>query len=394
MRILTALTYYTPHISGLTIYARRLLRRLAAKGHTVTVLTSHFSHELPRREELDGTTVIRTRMMTRISKGAVMPFLPWHALRLAAAHDLVYLHLPQFEAVVIALAAKLARKPIVVSYQCDIVLPSRRARFVFAKLIDWSHGLTCALADTIVTTSEDFAAHSAMLGRFRHKVLAVTPPIEIGADGVGPAELRRRFDLGDGPLVGFVGRFAEEKGIEYLVESVPLVLRELPDARYVMVGLTDQVFGERVHERVWPKIEALGPRIRHIGVLDDDDLRALYHAIDVLVLPSTNSTESFGMTQAEAMLAGTPVVTTDLPGVREAVRVSGMGRLVPPRDGPALADAIVAVLRDPASYSRPEEEVRELFDPQRTADFYEKLFRKLVGARGRASSDAEPRSGS
>jgi len=136
--------------------------------------------------------------------------------------------------------------------------------------------------------------------------------------------------------------------------------------------------GERVHEQVQPRIDALGAAIALLGMLGDDELAAFYDAIDVLVLPSTNSTESFGMTQAEAMITGTPVVASDIPGVREAIRITGMGLLAAPRDAQSLARAIVAVLRDPAAYVKPAAEIRSLFDPERTVDAYEALFSSLA----------------
>lgn len=391
MRILTTLTYYTPHISGLTVYARRVARRLVERGHDVTVLTSHFSGDLPMREAVDGAKVVRSPVLVRVSKGALMPLFSWQAARLIASHDVVHLHLPQFEASAVAILAKLLRKPIAVSYQCDIVLPSWWARLLFIRLIRWSHRLTCALADRIVATSDDYAAHSALLQRFSHKVVSTYPPIELANGDAGDCSLRERHNLGDGPLVGFVGRFAEEKGIDYLVGSVPWVLREAPEARYVMAGHTEKVVGERVHDRVRPMIEALGSHIIHIGNLTDAELSEFYRTVDVLVLPSINRTESFGMTQAEAMLAGTPVVATDMPGVREVVRVTGMGELVPPRDEQALARAIVAVLRNPARYVRPEHEIRERFDPQKAATFYEKLFADLVRSRQGIITPETPR---
>ena len=108
-------------------------------------------------------------------------------------------------------------------------------------------------------------------------------------------------------------------------------------------------------------------------------MAAFYRMVDVLVLPSVNSTESFGMTQAEAMLMGTPVVSTDLPGVREPVRVTGMGELVPPKDDEALARAITAVIQEPGRYVRPASEVSERFSSRRTAEYYEQLFSDLLG---------------
>jgi glycosyltransferase involved in cell wall biosynthesis len=223
---------------------------------------------------------------------------------------------------------------------------------------------------------------------FHQKVLSVHPPIELPGPGGDGLAFRRQHDLGEGPLVGFLGRFSEEKGISYLIESVPLVLRDIPNARYVLAGPTATVPGERVHEQLRSRIEALGSTVVHVGLLPDEELGAFYRAIDVLTLPSTNSTESFGMTQAEAMLAGTPVVASDMPGVRETIRLTGMGLLAPPADAQALAAAIVAVLRNPAKYARPEQEIRSIFDPERTATFYEQLFASLLSKQAFSPQEA------
>jgi glycosyltransferase involved in cell wall biosynthesis len=83
--------------------------------------------------------------------------------------------------------------------------------------------------------------------------------------------------------------------------------------------------------------------------------------------------------QVEAMLKGTPVVTTDLPGVRVAVRATGMGEIVPPRDSEALATAIIKVLENRERYVIPAEKVEQIFDPQKTYDFYEDLFAAALG---------------
>ncbi len=63
-------------------------------------------------------------------------------------------------------------------------------------------------------------------------------------------------------------------------------------------------------------------------------------------MPSINSTESFGMVQVEAMICGTPVIASDLPGVRQPVKSSGMGKIVAVKDAKSLADAITEQLHD------------------------------------------------
>ena len=108
-RVLIVLTYYRPHVSGLTIYAERLARELAARGHQVTVLTSRYDRSLPKRELVDGVSIIRVPVLTRVSKGVLMPIALW-AVREARRHDAVSIHLPQFDGAAVAIAARLMRR--------------------------------------------------------------------------------------------------------------------------------------------------------------------------------------------------------------------------------------------------------------------------------------------
>jgi glycosyltransferase involved in cell wall biosynthesis len=225
--------------------------------------------------------------------------------------------------------------------------------------------------------TEDYARHSKLLRRFLHKTSWVYPPIEL-PEPLHGFDIRERWGLGGGPLIGFVGRLAEEKGIETLLASLALVREQVPDARLVMAGPTDAVPGERrARARLLGWIEDRAD-VMHVGVLSPAELAAFYGTIDVLAVPSTNSTESFGMTQAEAMLAGTPAVASDLPGVREPVRATGMGEVITPGDAPGFASAFVRVIRSRRDYVRPEAEVRSTFDPARTANFYADLFDSLL----------------
>ena len=73
MKIVEVLTYYRPHISGLTIYVERLSKALACQGHEVTVLTSQYNKQLPLNEMMDGVRIKRVPVAFRVSKGVIMP---------------------------------------------------------------------------------------------------------------------------------------------------------------------------------------------------------------------------------------------------------------------------------------------------------------------------------
>ena len=98
VNILVALTYYRPHVSGLTIYVERLSRALVERGHQVTVLTSQYDRALPRRENLQGVAVVRVPVLMRVSKGVIMPTIGWHATEQVWKNDVISLHLPQLDA--------------------------------------------------------------------------------------------------------------------------------------------------------------------------------------------------------------------------------------------------------------------------------------------------------
>jgi glycosyltransferase involved in cell wall biosynthesis len=107
------------------------------------------------------------------------------------------------------------------------------------------------------------------------------------------------------------------------------------------------------------------------------------------VLPSLNSTESFGLVQVEGMLCGAPSIASALPGVRQPVTLTGMGEIVPIGDSVALAEAVIRVLNDKAKYRRPRSDIESLFSTPHTAELYEKLFEDLLAQKQGKRSAAE-----
>jgi glycosyltransferase involved in cell wall biosynthesis len=385
MKILVALTYYRPHISGLTIYVERAARALAARGHEVLVLTSRYDRRLPLEEVRDGVRIRRVPVLMRVSKGVIMPTIGWWATRLARWADVLWLHLPQFDAAGIALRGRLFRKPVVLTYHCDVTLPPGWLNRVANQVVHLMDHLAARLADVIVSYTEDYARHSPYLSRYLAKVRVIPPPVEIPVpDPERVAAFRARWGLEGHVVIGMAARLAAEKGVEYLLEALPHILAVYPNARVLFAGPYRNVLGEEAYaRRLAPLFERYRDHWTFVGVLEPEEMAAFYASCDVVVLPSWNATESFGLVQVEAMLCGTPVVASDLPGVRVPTQTTGMGLTFPPRDSRALAQAILRVLAERPAFCRPREWVAQHYNTERTAAAYEALFEELRASRDR-----------
>lgn len=383
MRILIALTYYRPWVSGLTIYVERLSRALVAGGHRVTVLTSQYDRKLAQQENVDGVRVRRAPVAFRVSKGVIMPTIGVEATREVLAHDVVGLHLPQLDAAGIALRARLLGRPSVLTYHCDLMLPEGAVNAIANRVVDFANRMAGTLVNRVIAYTEDYATHSPFLSRYLDKLEIVPPPVEVQPSSPDQvAEFITHHRQTRGPAIGMAARLATEKGVEYLLGALPRILAVHPEAEVLFAGQHEDVLGEEHYaRRLAPLFERYQRHWTFLGVLQPAEMSAFYSACDVTVLPSVNSTESFGLVQIESMICGTPVVASDLPGVRQPVRTTGMGAVVPLRDSDALGEAILRVLEDPREYAKDAAEIAARFSPRRCAENYEALFSDLLGRR-------------
>jgi glycosyltransferase involved in cell wall biosynthesis len=382
MKILIVLTYYRPHTSGLTIYAERLAKAFVRRGHQVTVLTSRFDKNLPLEEVQDGVRIVRVPVFFRISKGVIMPTFGMIANRLVMKNDVIQLHLPQFDAAGVALRGRLMRKPTVITYHCDLLMPPGITSWLANQGVRLMNFMAGVFTHRFVTYTRDYAENSAYLRGFIQKVNIIPPPVElplVSQEAISAFAQEHNPD-GRRPVIGMAARFATEKGVEVLLGALPRVLERYPNLQVQFAGPYQNIIGEEHYfARLEPQIQKYQQQgtWKFVGVLSPEKMAAYYPNIDVLVLPSLNSTEAFGLVQIEAMLCGSPSIASNLPGVRQPVKLHGMGKVVPIGDSKALAEALLEILANPADFRRDPDPIAQRYLPDTIAVEYEKLFESM-----------------
>lgn len=375
LKILITLLYYLPHRTGLTLHVQRVAEELARRGHEVTVLSARYRRDLPRDEVINGVRMVRLwTLPIRLSRGMLMPAYPWAAYGLIRQHDVVWVNVPMLETAFIAFLADLLGKKVVATHHGDLILPRGLANAVLTQIMYRLYAFLAARAGRLIAYNADYADHSYYLMPFRDKVSVIYPPVVVpDPDPAEAAALRAQWSRDGGPVIGYAGRFVEEKRPDLLIRALDTINRKYPNARIVFAGEYDIKY-----ESFWERNQALVQKYRDqlifLGLLTSmEQMANFYAACDVLAMPS--GTECFGLVQVESMICGTPVVMTDVPGARVPVLETGMGKLVPPGDPELIGRAVIDVLENPAAYRRPREAIERVFNLKETVDRYEELFR-------------------
>ncbi len=285
--------------------ASRLLVEARAAGLPVVALTM--------RGTLDVRAVLVLRRLMRRE-----------GVRLVHTHSSV-------DSWLASVAARSLGLPVVRSRHVSIPILRRRA-------------LVYRLADRVLTTGDTIKAIVERAGVPAAKVVSVPAGVDTARFHPGLSGARVREELGlapTTPLVGLVANVRGSKGHEFFLGAARVVLAAMPEARFVIVG--DGVGFDDVCRRV--REAGLAREVLMTGFRRD--VPEVMAALDVLVLPSTKS-EATSQVIPQALAVGTPVVASAVGGIPEIVRDGETGRLVPPADAPALAAAILALLRDPA----------------------------------------------
>ncbi|MBI2484201.1 glycosyltransferase [Candidatus Uhrbacteria bacterium] len=382
---------YTPYRGGIGVVAHANARMAAEGGYDTTILTPWYGwirkRNIPARET-DGLMAIRRlRPFISLGNAAVLPQLFWVLRSFQRAH----FHYPFLDA---ALAMVLARfvwgTRYVVTYHMDLVGKKAYEKLIFRFTTLLFLPLIIKYADRIFISSLDYARQSRLapfFARYRSKMVVLPHSVDTSVYGTASEEakeaIREKHSLSsDQPVVLFVGGLDDAhyfKGVEYLLEAFEALTRMLENARrYPLPALILVGYGNLInHYQNLAGQLGIADKVIFTGrIAEEKDLAAYYSLAAATVLPSIDSSESFGLVLIESMACGTAVIASDLAGIRSVVRDSMNGYLVPPRTIERLAERMFELLNDPSRAHELGKNGRRIVEEEYSYTAVKQLFLK------------------
>ena len=350
MRVLTAAHYWPPHVGGVEFEAREQSRRLVARGHEVTVVSSRIADDRPLSFD-DGFPVHKVAASNVLEDRIRLPY-PLFSPRLfsvmselARDVDVVTAHTHTFMSTIAAArAARRNAKPFVliqnnpyIDYRFPLDIVQRTADATIARY-------TVGSADRLVAISEFTADYLRRLAPTRRvAVMHLGTDVErfSPVDATSRSEIRRRLGLpGDAFVALTVRRLFFRNGLDTLLDATER-LRDRRDL-HVVIGGSGPERNEIQRRIERGRLE----NVHLLGFIPDADLPDYYRAADVFVLP-TRTAEGFGLVLMEAAASGVPSIATDSGAPREIIDDEETGLLVPPGAPAELATAIARLHDSP-----------------------------------------------
>jgi len=374
---------FPPYQGGMGNMACSYATGLARRGHRVEVLTPDYGEADDDGAGAAPFAVRRLKPWLRVRNSAFVPQLA----ALLGGFDVVDLHYPFYggaEAVFLLKSLRRRALPLIVNYQMDN-FAGGAAGLAFKANAAFLTPRILRAADKVIVTSTDYAAHSAAARTFAAnpaKFAAITPGVDRGRFSPGPksAALAGRYGFAaDEKIALFVGgldRAHAFKGVGLLLEAWRGLAADR--ARLLLVGKGDlREDYRRAAERL-----GLGRSVVFADPVGPAELPDYYRLADLVVLPSTDSSEAFGIVLIEAMACGAPVLASDLPGVRSVVEPGRNGFLFRARDAADLLDKARPILINEElrrSLAAGAREAAARYDQETIWDRVEAVFLEVAG---------------
>jgi glycosyltransferase involved in cell wall biosynthesis len=318
-----------PFGGGAEVYLHQIFKRLAAQGNDVTLLCSHFSGA-PVEEEIDGIHIVRKGNRNFFNYVVPMEY----AKRFRHEHYDIVIDdinkIPFYSPIFV-------RRPLLgmVMHLFDRSI-FKEASFPAASYVYCAERLALAVYRKIplVAISESTRKELLVHGCLQDNIYLVPCAVNHETYRLLPGTHRSN------PLIGYVGRIKKYKSVDHLLHAFAIVLKELPQAKLVVIGEGD---GRPMFQKISQELQ-IEHATTFTGFLPLEEKVQLLNQLQIVV--NTSAKEGWGLTVTEANACGAPAIASDVPGLRDAVVDGETGILYEYGNIEQLAEKILLLLRD------------------------------------------------
>ena len=308
-RILIVTNFYNP-FNGMGKFIIDLSTILQKNKYNIIILTGKTDKNTKNIERENGIIIVRSSISFRFSRGYFSFSLIKNFIRIQKKVDFVHFQFPLVEILFLTL---LTRKTKILQYHCLPAFVVNDFKFIIANLyFSFSVFLSMFFCNKIITHTKDYFFSKFYYYLFKNKTIEIFPFIK--NDNILENKYNKISNKDEIPILGFLGRICEEKGIEVIIKASKILESKNIEHEIVVAGdLRDKRFEININKLL--NLSKNIKSINFIGKLDDDQKKKFFKKIDILLLPSINSFEAFGLVQLEAMSFGKLVISSALKGV-------------------------------------------------------------------------------
>ncbi len=344
MKIAHIVCRYKPYKGGISNIAYEYAKKLSSQGHDITVFTPLYE-EKDNEFKTEKYKIERLKPLVKFGNAAFLPQLLFKLKNF----NIIHLHYPFFGAACLVWLLKLLKGEnfkLVISYHMDVVGGGVLKIFfrLHSKLI---MPLIIRSADKVIISSTDYAENGDLknvLDKYPAKFTIIPPSVDLQRffPKEKDSDLLNKYNLQDNKVMLFVGGLDQAhyfKGIEFLIKSFAKFENNV---KLIIVGDGD------LKNNYQNQVDSLGlnDKIFFAGKVSDDGLPQYYNLADLVVLPSIDKSESFGIVLIEAMACAKPVITSNLAGVRNVYDNQVSGLVFETSNSADLADKVNEILSD------------------------------------------------
>lgn len=390
MNILMMTNTYKPLVGGLEKSIEIFKTEFQKQGHRVVVVAPEFANMEPEEDVL-RIPAVQNFNGSDFSVQLPIPLSLTQALG-DFKPDIVHSHHPFLLGDTALRAASKYNVPLVFThhslYEENVHYVPGDQEGLKKFVIELSTGYA-NLADLVVAPSESVMSLVRQRG--------VTSPIEVVPTGIYTDEfktgngkaMRSKLNIPEQAFVlGYIGRVAPEKNLEFVARAAAAFLKKRTNAHFMIAGKGPS---EEAISAIFAE-QGLSDRLHFAGVVQGKELEDAYHALDVFLFASQSETQ--GLVLAEAMASFVPVVAVDAPGAREVVIDGVNGRLLPKEDLEHFVTAIESIytLKDRQPMRQACQETAEKFSVNNSVQKMLGIYRSLLvqGFKRRASDEDSP----